>query len=432
MSDFLKFNLVDGILSALTKKGYAKPTPIQSKAIPHILEGKDLLGIAQTGTGKTAAFSLPLLHNLAESRIAVKQNHIRSLILTPTRELAAQIIDNINIYGKELNFKYATVFGGVGEFGQIKNLSKGLDILVATPGRLLDLTNQGYVKYGQLEVLVLDEADRMLDLGFVNDIRKIISKLPTKRQTIFFSATMPRDIADLANSILKNPVKVEITPQATTVEKIDQKVYLVEKSNKAQLLTQLLYNEEVKKVLVFSKTKHGANKIVENLERDGFKVSAIHGNKTQTARQKALSGFRGGLFKVLVATDIAARGIDIPEITHVVNYDVPLNPENYVHRIGRTARAGKNGIAITFCDREEKQLLKTIEKTIRFAIPVDTTHPFHNVPASKNVAEKSHDRPKEQRPGGGYRNSFSKDSKGGNSFNRSKNKRQFSRKPSGS
>jgi ATP-dependent RNA helicase RhlE len=420
MPEFKKLALNPNILKSLERKGYTKPTPIQSQSIPHIIDGKDLLGIAQTGTGKTAAFSLPLLHNLAKNSVRVSPNHIRSLVLTPTRELASQIVGNIDTYGKELGFKHATVFGGVGEYAQIKNLSRGLDILVATPGRLLDLTNQGYVKYNQLEILVLDEADRMLDLGFVHDIKKIIAKLPKQRQTLFFSATMPRDIADLAHSILKHPVKVEITPQATTVEKIDQKVYLVDKSNKPLLLKHLLTLGEVTRMLVFSKTKHGANKIVEFLEREGVKVSAIHGNKSQTARESALRGFRSGLVKVLVATDIAARGIDVPEISHVVNFDLPLNAENYVHRIGRTARAGKSGIAITFCDKEEKQLLRTVERTIRFNIPVDTTHPFHGVaPRIQEKEASSHRHP---------RGDFNREFKGGGKGNPD---RRNSRKPFG-
>jgi ATP-dependent RNA helicase RhlE len=382
MTNFKNLNLNEKILGALEKKGYTDPTPIQAQAIPHVLDGKDLLGIAQTGTGKTAAFSLPILHNLAKSPTSAKSGCMRVLILTPTRELASQIAENIELYGKDLGLRYTVIFGGVGERPQIAAMQRGVDILIATPGRLLDLTNQGYIRYMQLEVLVLDEADRMLDMGFINDIKKIIQKIPEKRQTLFFSATMPATIAELANSILKNPVKVEVTPQSTTVEKIEQKVFFVEKGNKPALLKSVLKSDEVKHILVFCKMKHGANKVVEHLERHGVKVAAIHGNKSQTAREKALADFRSGAIQVLVATDIAARGIDIPAISHVINYDIPMDPESYVHRIGRTARAGREGVAISFCDPSEIKLLREVEKVIKTKIPVDDTHPFHGVAAA--------------------------------------------------
>lgn len=382
MTNFKNLNLNEKILAALEKKGYTDPTPIQAQAIPHVLENRDLLGIAQTGTGKTAAFSLPILHNLAKSPTSAKSGCMRVLILTPTRELASQIEDNIQLYGKDLGLRYTVIFGGVGERPQIAAMQRGVDILIATPGRLLDLTNQGYIRYMQLETFVLDEADRMLDMGFINDIKKIIQKIPEKRQTLFFSATMPATIADLAGSILKNPVKVEVTPQSTTVEKIEQKVFFVEKGNKPALLKSVLKSDEVKHVLVFCKMKHGANKVVEQLERHGVKVAAIHGNKSQTAREKALADFRSGAIQVLVATDIAARGIDIPAISHVINYDIPMDPESYVHRIGRTARAGRTGVAISFCDPSEIKLLREVEKVIKTKIPVDETHPFHGVAAA--------------------------------------------------
>ncbi len=381
MSNFQSLNLISPILKALESKGYTTPTPIQAQAIPHLLEGKDLLGIAQTGTGKTAAFALPILNNLAKNRCEVKPKRMRALILTPTRELASQIVDNIEAYGKSLGLKYAVIFGGVGENPQITALMKGLDIVVATPGRLLDLTNQGYVNYDSLEVFVLDEADRMLDMGFINDIKKIIAKLPKKRQTLFFSATMPPAIANLANSILHEPVRVEITPQSTTVEKIDQKVYFVEKGNKPLLLKWTVEQPEVKSVLVFCKMKHMANRVEEFLQRSGISAAAIHGNKSQTAREKALQGFRDGKYLVLVATDIAARGIDIPGVTHVINYDVPHEPESYVHRIGRTARAGREGVAISFCEPIEKGLLRAVEKSIKRSIPVDNAHPYFGLEA---------------------------------------------------
>jgi ATP-dependent RNA helicase RhlE len=387
MTQFQNFDLNPEILKALESKGYTIPTPIQEKAIPQILNKRDFLGIAQTGTGKTAAFSLPILNNLSASAVEVKPNSIRCLILTPTRELASQIADNIKLYGKNLHLKHAVIFGGVSEGPQIQNLKKGMDIVIATPGRLLDLMGQGHVKFAQLEIFVLDEADRMLDMGFINDVKKIISKLPKERQTLFFSATMPEAISGLAQSILVNPVKVEITPPATTVERIDQKIYFVEKSNKPALLKHLLKKDEVESILVFLKTKHGANRLVEFLDQHAIKAVAIHGNKSQGAREKALASFRAGKTKVLVATDIAARGIDVPGISHVINYDIPIDPESYVHRIGRTARAGKDGIAISFCDPTERAALKAVEKTISYQIPVDSTHVFHGVEGT-SVADK--------------------------------------------
>ncbi len=392
MTSFKNLNLNPKILAALENKGYTTPTPIQLQAIPHVLEGKDLLGIAQTGTGKTAAFSLPILHNLTESAKPVKSHCVRTLILTPTRELASQIADNIEIYGKELGLRYAVIFGGVSERPQISNMQKGVDILIATPGRLLDLMNQGHIRFMHLEILVLDEADRMLDMGFINDVKKIIAKVPQERQTLFFSATMPDTIADLANSILKKPVKIEVTPQSTTVERIEQKVNYVERGNKLPLLKRILKQDDAKSVLIFSKTKHGANKIVDYLDKSSIAVAAIHGNKSQGAREKALLNFREGKVQALVATDIAARGIDITAISHVINYDVPMDPESYVHRIGRTARAGRQGIAITFCDPSETKLLQAVEKTIKYKVPVDRTHPFHGVDASPESTEPRQER----------------------------------------
>jgi ATP-dependent RNA helicase RhlE len=386
MLNFQKLNLNPLIIKSLEKKGYTTPTPIQEQSIPHLLEGKDLLGIAQTGTGKTAAFSLPLLDKL--SKETKTNNHqIKALILSPTRELAVQIADNIKLYGEGLKLKHAVIFGGVNEFHQIKALKSGIDIVIATPGRLLDLTNQGYVDYSHIEFFVLDEADRMLDLGFINDVKKIISKLPKNRQSLLFSATMPESISQLAHSILKDPITVEITPQSTTVERINQKIYQVDKSNKSALLLEVITAKDVVASLVFCKTKHGANKIVEYLKKYGVSVSAIHGNKSQPAREKALNDLRSGKVKILVATDIAARGIDIPSISHVINYDIPHDPENYVHRIGRTARAGREGIAISFCDYSENLHLRAIEKIIGTKIPVDKNHPFHGAVASSNPNE---------------------------------------------
>ncbi len=391
MTSFSELNLNTKIVQSLENKGYTTPTPIQAQAIPSSLEGKDILGIAQTGTGKTAAFSLPILHNLSQKNIAVKSGGVRSLILTPTRELASQIADNIEAYGAGLGLRHAVIFGGVSENSQIKAMQAGVDILIATPGRLLDLMSQGYIRFMQLEIFVLDEADRMLDMGFINDIKKIIAKIPTARQTMFFSATMPATISDLAHSILKDPVKIEITPQATTVERIQQKINFVEKGNKLALLKRIISEDGIGSVLVFSKTKHGANRIVEFLLKSNISVAAIHGNKSQAAREKALGSFRDGAVKVLVATDIAARGIDIPAISHVVNFDIPMDPESYVHRIGRTARAGREGIAISLCDPSERKLLTAVEKTINYKIPVDETHPFHGVAAAPTERDSRRD-----------------------------------------
>jgi ATP-dependent RNA helicase RhlE len=377
VAEFSSFDLNPFILESLKNKGYNETTPIQGQAIPHLLLGKDLLGIAQTGTGKTAAFSLPILNRLAKNKIKAKPDRTRALILTPTRELASQINDSLRSYSKGLGIYSTVVFGGVGMGKQVQAMSHGIDILVATPGRLLDLMNHGHVRFDQLEVFVLDEADRMLDMGFIHDVKKIISKLPPVRQTMMFSATMSKDISAIAHSLLKEPVKVEVTPEATTVEKIDQKLMKVSKANKIKLLEHLLKDSAIQSVLVFTKTKHGADKVVKNLQRIQILSAAIHGNKSQNAREKALLDFRQGKIKVLVATDIAARGIDVPGVTHVINYDVPNDPESYVHRIGRTARAGRDGIAICFCDEFEGDLLQSVEKLIRMKIPLEPTHPYH-------------------------------------------------------
>jgi ATP-dependent RNA helicase RhlE len=387
MLNFKELNLNPIIVENLEKKGYISPTDIQIQAIPHLLEGKDLLGIAQTGTGKTAAFSLPILDKLARDPISLKANQVRVLILAPTRELASQISDNIENYGKGFNLKYAVIFGGVNDVNQIKALKNGLDILVATPGRLLDLSSQGFVNFSQVEIFVLDEADRMLDMGFITDIKKIIAKLPQKKQSLMFSATMPEAISGLANSILKNAVKVEVTAESTTVEKINQKIYLVDKSNKLPLLLDIVIKDEVVACLVFCKTKHQANRVVVYLQKYDVKAAAIHGNKSQPAREKALNSFREGKIKILVATDIAARGIDIPSITHIINFDIPIDKESYVHRIGRTARAGRDGEAISFCDVSENHYLKAIEKSIRMKIPVDNSHAFFEKPPTQDHSE---------------------------------------------
>ncbi|MFZ8933482.1 MAG: DEAD/DEAH box helicase [Bacteriovoracaceae bacterium] len=387
-TSFKCLNLLPTILKSLENKGYINPTPIQQKSIPHLLSGGDILGIAQTGTGKTAAFSLPILNNLACKRVKTKPARMRCLILTPTRELASQIEENIKLYGKGLPLSSTVIFGGVSPRPQIMKLSKGMDIIIATPGRLLDLMGDGHVLFEQLETFVLDEADRMLDMGFINDVKKIIAKLPKKRQTLLFSATMPQDIADLSKKLLKDPKRVEVTPESTTVEKIDQRINFVDRSYKSQLLKSILKDKKIRHVLVFTRTKHGADKVVRHLEKCNIAAAAIHGNKSQGARERALNGLRSGKVRVLVATDIAARGIDVSSITHVINYNLPDDPKSYVHRIGRTARAGRKGMAISFCDPTERKLLKDIEKTIKFNIPVDESHEYHGVAAEVNNEKK--------------------------------------------
>lgn len=371
---FDSLNLIEPILRALQTEGYTTPTPIQQQAIPIVLEGNDLLGCAQTGTGKTAAFSIPLLQLLYQQKNT--QRGIKALILTPTRELAIQIDESIAAYGRHTGLSHAVIFGGVSQVPQTQALKRGVDILIATPGRLLDLMQQGYVSLQHLQFFVLDEADRMLDMGFIHDVKKVISKLPAKRQTLFFSATMPPEIAGLANSILHQPKKVEVTPVSSTVEKIEQSVYFVEKQDKRALLHHILGDRDIKTVLVFTRTKHGADKVVKDLQRSNIGAAAIHGNKSQNARQRALNDFKNGTLRVLVATDIAARGIDVEQLSHVINYELPDVPETYVHRIGRTGRAGASGIAIAFCDAEEKVNLKDIQKLIGIQIPIVTDHPY--------------------------------------------------------
>lgn len=380
MSDFLSLALSLPILKAIEEVGYEKPTPIQAQAIPHLLQGKDLLGIAQTGTGKTAAFSLPILDRLYRNKIKVAPHRPRALILTPTRELAAQILESFETYGRHLPFNYAVVFGGVSERPQIQVLSRGVDVLVATPGRLLDLMGQRQVFLNQLEIFVLDEADRMLDMGFIHDIKKVIATLPKVRQTLLFSATMPATISGLAQGLLHQPVKIEIAPPASTVERVEQLLYMVDKTNKSRLLHTILSQTGFERVLVFTRTKHGANKVAAYLEKASISSAAIHGNKSQGARERALESFKNGKVRVLVATDIAARGIDVADVTHVINYDLPNEPESYVHRIGRTARAGREGTAISFCGSEERVFLRDIEKAIRTRVPVHPTPAFEQAP----------------------------------------------------
>jgi ATP-dependent RNA helicase RhlE len=403
---FNNLKLIEPVLKALIHEGYTIPTPIQQQSIPAILEGRDLRGCAQTGTGKTAAFAIPLLQLLDQDPHSDAQGRrpIRALILTPTRELAIQIEESFKAYGRFLNLRHLVVFGGVSQVSSVNNLRRGVDILVATPGRLLDLMHQGHVSLRDVKFFVLDEADRMLDMGFVHDVKRIIAKLPHERQTLFFSATMPPEINQLAKSILRNPVTVEVSPVSSTADTIQQTVYFTEKPNKTNLLRHLLTGTDINTALVFTRTKHGADKLTKDLNRAGIKTEAIHGNKSQNARQAALKNFKNQHTRVLVATDIAARGIDIDDLSHVVNFELPHVPETYVHRIGRTGRAGANGRAISFCDFEEKPLLKDIQKLIGKSIPVETEHPYAMAASQSDLEPKQQTQmQKRASSGGGYR-----------------------------
>ncbi len=399
---FQALNLIDPLLRAVHAEGYTEPTPIQAQAIPYLLKGRDLIGCAQTGTGKTAAFALPILQRMVEAN--KPRGVTRVLVLSPTRELATQIGDSFAAYGRFTGFKHTVIFGGVGQQPQVDTWRRGVDILVATPGRLLDLMGQGIIKLNNIEVFVLDEADRMLDMGFIHDVQRVIKALPAKRQTLLFSATMPEAIQALADSILDNPAYVEVTPPATTVEKIAQSVFFVEKKDKHALLEHLLNDASMRRALVFTRTKHGANKLVQQLERGRIQAEAIHGNKSQSARERALANFKSGRTRVLVATDIAARGLDVEDVTHVVNYDLPNEPESYVHRIGRTARAGAEGIAYSFCDIEERAYLRDIEKLIRIRVPVVAEHPYMSAlgtPSPTDFQSRSGARPAARPSNGG-------------------------------
>lgn len=398
---FTQLNLIEPILKALTKEWYTTPTPIQAQAIPHILAGKDVLGCAQTGTGKTAAFAIPTLQILSsEKALAHTSKEIKALILTPTRELAIQIEESFRNYGSSLKLKKAVIFWGVSQHAQVRKLEAGVDILIATPGRLLDLMNQWYVNLKHIEIFILDEADRMLNMGFINDVKKVLAKLPPKKQTLFFSATMPKEIASLADSILKNPVKIEVAPVSSTADTVKQKIFFSTKSDKKNLLIHLLQNPEILNVLVFTRTKHGADRVVKDLEKAGIVAEAIHGNKSQNARQRALNNFKSKETRVLVATDIAARGIDVDDLSYVINYELPNEPETYVHRIGRTGRAGNNGTAYSFCDSEEFEYLKDIQKLIGKTLEIEEDHPFAikitvgTKPAPKKPFQRRPDAPK--------------------------------------
>lgn len=420
---FKELGLVPSILRTLKEQGYEKPTPIQQQAIPILLKGRDLLGCAQTGTGKTAAFAIPILQHMSRPHNEPKgRRKIKALVITPTRELATQISESFTVYGKYTNLKNTVIFGGVKQKAQVDALRRGVDILVATPGRLLDLINQRKISLRDIQYFVLDEADQMLDMGFIHDIKKVIALLPKQRQSLFFSATMHPKIVALSKQILGNPERVTVQPEQTTAERVEQSIYFVTKGNKIKLLIHLLEVNEMDSVLVFSRTKHGANKIVKLLLREGFQSAAIHGNKSQTARELALNNFKKGDLKILVATDIAARGIDIDELSFVVNYDLPNVPESYVHRIGRTGRAGSSGIAISFCDANERPYLRDIQKLINKKITVRHDHPFLNDELEKESEkpERSHGHKRRPKPagkskGGGRKNYWRKKKTGRNS-----------------
>lgn len=416
---FKSLNLSIPILKSLEEEGYYQPTPIQSQAIPIALKGTDVLGCAQTGTGKTAAFAIPILQLLSANKKHGKNRKIRSLIVTPTRELAIQIDESFQSYGRYTNLDTAVVFGGVNQKGQVNKLKRGVDILTATPGRLLDLMNQGFISLSDIEIFVLDEAYRMLDMGFIHDVKKLLKALPNKRQTLFFSATMPAEIIKLSKSILHDPVKVEVTPESSTVDVIEQGIYFVDKGNKKNLLVDVLKEAGSKSALVFTRTKHGANKVVKLLNSQNIQAEAIHGNKSQTARQRALGNFKDQVTRVLVATDIAARGIDVDELEYVINYEIPNVPETYVHRIGRTGRAGLDGTALSFCDAQEKSYLKDIEKLIGRNISVIDDHKYPLTDHNPAAPEKQ-----KQRPARKHKSEKRKTSNGGKPKTNNKNRRR--------
>lgn len=410
---FSELGLAEPIQHALNAREHVNPTPIQARAIPELLSGRDVLGIAQTGTGKTAAFALPILHRLSKGKKLRGPRNPRALILAPTRELAIQIGEEFRAYGIQLHLRHAVIFGGVNQRPQVKALRQGIDILIATPGRLLDLMGQRQLKLSHVEFFVLDEADRMLDMGFVRDVRKIISALPTQRQSLLFSATMPDDVARLAGEILTDSVRVEVTPQATPIERVQQNVYHIAAADKVSLLVNILSDPSLSRVIVFARTKHRANRVAEKLGRDGISADAIHGNKSQGARQRALNRFRTGQARVLVATDIAARGIDVSGVTHVINYELPNEPEGYIHRIGRTARAGAEGVALSFCDPGELDYLRAIERLIRNRLTV-----IGDGPSADDVQHQNKPKKLSGRPWHKSRRSQGKVRSGGNSRDR--------------
>ena len=429
---FNELNLNAPILKALESKGYTKPTLIQEKAIPKLLEGHDLLGSAQTGTGKTAAFAIPILQDLSsQSSQSTSKRPIQSLVIAPTRELAVQIDDNFKTYAKFTNVKTAVIYGGVPQYRQTKKLKSGVDIIVATPGRLLDLINQGFIKLDQVKHFVLDEADLMLDMGMIDDVKKIVKFVPKKRQTMFFSATMPKAIEKLTREILNNPVRVEVAPVSSTSERIKQEVYYVDQSNKTNLLLHILKDESLESVLVFSRTKHGADRITQALNNNGHQSQAIHGNKSQKQRQRALNNFKSRKTRILVATDIAARGIDISELSHVINYNLPEVPETYVHRIGRTGRSGNEGVAISFCDNSERSMLKGVQRLTGDLIPENKDNPFELKARPGSGKKKSSSRRRNNNSSKGRSNSNSETSYGKNNKNsngRNKKNGQYNKK----
>jgi ATP-dependent RNA helicase RhlE len=397
---FTDLGVHDIIIKSLQEKGYSEATPIQQEAIPILLQGYDLLGCAQTGTGKTAAFAIPIIQHLySAQQHEGKKRVLTTLVLTPTRELAIQIAESFKDYGKHTGLKHTVIFGGVSQHSQVQALQDTVNILIATPGRLLDLIQQGYINLSHIKFFVLDEADRMLDMGFSHDVKRIVKLLPPKRQNLFFSATMPDEIVALSNTILHEPKKVEITPVSSTAEKVEQYLYFIDKGNKRKLLLDLILHNEMHSVLVFTRTKHGADRVTRDLAKHNIKAAAIHGDKSQNARQRALSDFKAGVVKVLIATDIAARGIDIDHLSHVINYEIPNIAETYVHRIGRTGRAGAEGIALSFCDAEEQAYLKDIEKLIRQKIPVIEEHPYPMIDLNPVKAEKPQNKPRPKNTG---------------------------------
>ena len=417
MTNFESLGLCNDILKAIKNEGYHRPTPVQELAIPLLIGGRDVLGVAQTGTGKTAAFALPVLEKLSFSKSPGKRN-IRALILSPTRELAAQIDQRFYVYSKYVDIRHKVIFGGVGQKPQVQSLRKGIDVLVATPGRLLDLIQQGYVNLDYVEFFVLDEADRMLDMGFIRDIKKILKILPKNRQNLLFSATMPSKIADLANSFLNNAEMVDLSPKEITVERIDQAILFVRKEDKIKLIIDIIKDNQVERGIIFTRTKHGANRLVKKLDRANISALAIHGNKSQGARTRALSQFKNGSTPLLVATDIASRGIDVDDVSHVFNYDLPNEPESYVHRIGRTARAGKGGTAYAFCDDSESGYLVGIERLIGKKITVIDDHPYHFTKAI----------PKPNQKPGKIKNSKNSSNSGNNKNARHRTRRRRRRK----
>ena len=432
MTNFQSLGLVDALLRAVEAEGYESPTPVQEQSIPPLLAGRDVLGVAQTGTGKTAAFTLPVLQIMDRNKPSGKR-HIRALILSPTRELAAQIDERLGAYSEHMDVRHRVIFGGVNQNPQVRALQRGLDVLVATPGRLLDLVGQGHIDLSRIEFFVLDEADRMLDMGFINDIKKVLKLLPNRRQNLLFSATMPKSIATLAGSFLNNAVMVDVSPKEMTVDRIQQKIMFVRKADKRRLIVKLIKEQKVKCGIVFTRTKHGANRLVKQLDQSHISAAAIHGNKSQGARTKALDGFKKGTIPILVATDIASRGIDVEGITHVFNYDLPNIPESYVHRIGRTARAGRSGVAYAFCDDSESGYLVGIQNLIGMEIPVETQNPFHFEGAIPKPGQKAGEMKKKSSQNknsreGKPRQHGYKGKRGSNSNN---NNRGQSRKPRG-